>query len=44
MKIDAHQHFGRWYETVCHRTERLSEDEKAKIFGGTAIQVYRLAI
>jgi predicted TIM-barrel fold metal-dependent hydrolase len=44
MKIDAHQHFWRWYEMICHWTERWSEDEEAKIFGGTAIQVYRLAI
>jgi len=31
-----------WYETVSHWTESLSGDEKRKIFGATATQVYRL--
>jgi L-fuconolactonase len=35
--------YTRWMETVERFTAALSEDEQARIFGGTATQVYRLA-
>jgi L-fuconolactonase len=34
--------YEKWYEVVCRFCEKLSADEQARVFGGTAIEVYRL--
>ncbi|HEY3393208.1 MAG TPA: amidohydrolase family protein [Lacipirellulaceae bacterium] len=34
--------YEKWYHVVCRFCEKLSRDEQARIFGGTAIEAYRL--
>jgi L-fuconolactonase len=34
--------YEKWYEVVSRFCEKLSRDERARIFGGTAIEAYRL--
>ena len=36
--------YDRWYEVAAALTDHLSADEKARIFGGTAVEFYRLEV